>query len=122
MGMCAELTSLRALNVSGTRVGDGLVEFLTYGSRLHSWASQQEETRVEDLKLVTEACQYGVQTLMSQYPVSNLTYLRLQRTHITHAAIAHLLGERHSRTLSMQVNLLPYISNRVGYIYDKCRN
>lgn len=93
--ICAGLTNLRALNVSGTCVGDGLVEFLTYGSRLHSWASQQEETGVEDVKLVTETGQYGVQTLLSQYPVSNLTYLRLQRTHITHAAIAHLLGKMH---------------------------
>lgn len=89
-----ELRLLRALNVSGTCVGDGLVEVLTYGSRLHNWVlSQQSDATIGDHNLVIQGGQYGVDALLQQWPVSSLTHLRLQRTHITHAAIAGLLGQ-----------------------------
>ncbi|KAG0562168.1 hypothetical protein KC19_9G123300 [Ceratodon purpureus] len=84
------LTCLRALNVSGTSVSDRFVEALTYGSRLRAWASQQDESRVKDFTLASESGQHEVQTLLSQYPVSSLTYFRLQGTQITDATLAHL--------------------------------
>ncbi|XP_024383144.1 uncharacterized protein [Physcomitrium patens] len=86
------LTRLRALNIGYTCIGDSLVEVLTYGCRLHTWASHQDETRVEDIKLVTESGHHGVETLLRQYPVSSLVYWRLQSTQITDVAVAHLLA------------------------------
>jgi hypothetical protein len=91
----AGLKELRALNVSGTGVGDGLVEALTYGSRLHAWVvteSSSGSLRKKQASQSTGDWNEVLEQLLQQWPASHLTYLRLQHTLITQASISHLLG------------------------------
>ncbi|CAK9277456.1 unnamed protein product [Sphagnum jensenii] len=89
------LKELRALNVSGTGVGDGLVEALTYGSRLHAWVvteSTSGSLRKKQPPQSTGDWNEVLEQLLQQWPSSHLTYLRLQHTLITQASISHLLA------------------------------
>lgn len=91
----AGLKELRALNVSGTGVGDGLVEALTYGSRLHAWVvteSSSGSLRKKQAPQSTGDWIEVLEQLLQQWPASHLTYLRLQHTLITQASISHLLA------------------------------
>eukprot|EP00249_Psilotum_nudum_P011256 c23062_g1_i1 orf=1513-2601(+) len=101
------MKALRALNISGTSVGDGFMEAVTYGWRLRSWVSDRQSSsstsgigkpdyKVKSISGATDSgtvSEVPLKDALYQWPVLELKYLRLQRTKISEASVPFILAK-----------------------------
>eukprot|EP00850_Spirogloea_muscicola_P020284 SM000211S06654 [mRNA] locus=s211:196955:199429:- [translate_table: standard] len=87
------MSSLIALNASGTTIGTTFIEFATYGLRLRNWQYEQGKASCRSI-----SCEMAE----SNWPLCKLEYLSLARAPVHPSSVSHLLGKRAACFLNFQ--------------------
>ncbi|KAH7429810.1 hypothetical protein KP509_09G067400 [Ceratopteris richardii] len=86
------IASLRFLNLSGTGVSDSFLNTLTYGQRLRAWLGKDTVPKSSEGNPISPGsieCMHDqrISSLLEQWKPLELSYVRLQHTNVTEAAL-----------------------------------
>lgn len=110
------MRTLRALNLSGTAVADGFLEYLTYGQRMRTWISKAQPSSYSGTTVKSNLCpmtfcnywsfiegmDVPTEMPMQHWPCLELVYLKLQGTRISEASIPFILSLVHLMFLDVR--------------------
>eukprot|EP00850_Spirogloea_muscicola_P011236 SM000069S20673 [mRNA] locus=s69:39403:41894:- [translate_table: standard] len=94
------MSSLIALNASGTTIGTRFIEFATYGLRLRMWQCEQGKASCRTIYCVGYAS--SDEPAESYWPLCRLEYLSLAKAPVHPSSVSHLLGKRAACFLNVQ--------------------
>eukprot|EP00850_Spirogloea_muscicola_P012547 SM000081S22681 [mRNA] locus=s81:522072:524381:+ [translate_table: standard] len=84
------MSSLIALNASGTTIGTRFIEFATYGLRLRMWQCEQGKASCRTIYCVGYAS--SDEPAESYWPLCRLEYLSLAKAPVHPSSVSHLLA------------------------------